>query len=145
MLNSQAPCEPLVITEDLSHYSRSQLNSLKDKSSVYTLEPGSSLDFNSAPTSLFNQKVEHQEQHNEVIVTRNELKLMRRKLIKKYKCVKQMTIDYYCREELVLTSLKEFFEIFISSLYKEQAFHAELMDNKYKYVGLAMKFEKNSS
>ena len=47
------------------------------------------------------------------------LKAQQKELIKKYTKVKQMTIDYYCREDLPVTTLKEFFEIFISSLKKE--------------------------
>ena len=52
-----------------------------------------------------------------------------------------MTIDYYCREDLTVTTLKEFFEIFISSLKKEQAFHQELTSAAYQHVGLSMKFD----
>ena len=48
-----------------------------------------------------------------------QLKAQQKSLIKKYSKVKQMTIDYYCREDLTVTTLKEFFEIFISSLKKE--------------------------
>jgi len=55
------------------------------------------------------------------------LKAQQRSLTQKYKKVKQMTIDYYCREDLSITTLKEFFEIFISSLKKDQAFHQELI------------------
>ena len=62
-------------------------------------------------------------------------------LIQKYKKIKQMTIDYYCREDLLVTTLKEFFEIFISSLKKEQAFHKELLNQTYKYIGISMKFD----
>ena len=59
---------------------------------------------------------------------KTNLKAKSRALIKKYSKVKQMTIDYYCREDLAVTTLKEFFEIFISSLKKEQAFHRELIE-----------------
>ena len=52
-----------------------------------------------------------------------------------------MTIDYYCREDLTVTTLKEFFEIFISSLKKDQSFHLELTSGVYSHVGLAMKFD----
>ena len=41
--------------------------------------------------------------------------------------VKELVIDFICREDLVITTLKEFFEIFISSLKKEQIFHRELL------------------
>jgi hypothetical protein len=33
--------------------------------------------------------------------------------------VKEMVIDFICREDLIITTLKEFFEIFISSIKKE--------------------------
>ena len=61
--------------------------------------------------------------------------------MKKYSKVKQMTIDYYCREDMPVTTLREFFEIFISSLKKEQAFHQELTSNSYQNIGLSMKFD----
>jgi len=56
-----------------------------------------------------------------------------------------MTIDYYCREDLTVTTLKEFFEIFISSLKKDQAFHQELISDLYQEIGLSMKFDQNNS
>jgi hypothetical protein len=56
-----------------------------------------------------------------------------------------MTIDYYCREDLAVTTLKEFFEIFISSLKKEQAFHRELIEQNYKHIGLTMKFDQHNT
>ena len=56
-----------------------------------------------------------------------------------------MVIDFICREDLVLTTLKEFFEIFISSIKKEQVFHSELMNPMYNYIGLSMHFNNTSS
>lgn len=56
-----------------------------------------------------------------------------------------MTIDYYCREDLTVTTLKEFFEIFISSLKKEQAFHQELTSPLYQAVGISMKFDSQNT
>ncbi len=50
---------------------------------------------------------------------KSALKNQQKFLVNKYKKVKQMTIDYYCREDLTVTTLKEFFEIFISSLKKD--------------------------
>ena len=55
--------------------------------------------------------------------------------------VKEMVIDFICREDLVITTLKEFFEIFITSIKKEQTFHSELLSSKYKYIGLSMDFD----
>jgi hypothetical protein len=62
-----------------------------------------------------------------------------------FKRVKQMTIDFYCREDLTLTTLKEFFEIFIASLRKDQAFHQELLSPIYEEIGLAIKFDAENS
>ena len=73
------------------------------------------------------------------------LKQQQKALIAKYKRVKQLTIDFYSREDLTVTTLKEFFEIFISSLKKEQAFHQELVSIQYKYIGLGMKFDLNNA
>lgn len=46
-----------------------------------------------------------------------------------FKNVKEMVIDFICREDLIITTLKEFFEIFISSIKKDQVFHSELLSN----------------
>jgi hypothetical protein len=58
---------------------------------------------------------------------------------------KEMVIDFICREDLVITTVKEFFEIFISSLKKDQVFHTELMSSHYKYIGLSMDFNTLTS
>lgn len=62
-----------------------------------------------------------------------------------FKGVKEMVIDFICREDLVITTLKEFFEIFISSIKKEQVFHSELLSSNYKHVGIAMDFNSYTS
>jgi hypothetical protein len=54
--------------------------------------------------------------------------------------VKEMVIDFVCREDLIITTLKEFFEIFISSIKKEQIFHKELLNPAYNYIGLGIDF-----
>ena len=56
-----------------------------------------------------------------------------------------MTIDYQCREDLTVTTLKEFFEIFISSLKKEQAFHQELLSKTWQQVGMNLFFDQNNT
>lgn len=33
--------------------------------------------------------------------------------------VKQMVVDFVCREDLNITTLKEFFEVFVNSIKKE--------------------------
>ena len=57
--------------------------------------------------------------------------------------VKEMIIDFVCREDLLSTTLKEFFEIFIASIKKEQMFHRELLGAQYNYIGLALNFNNN--
>ena len=69
----------------------------------------------------------------------------KRSLGAKYRGVKEMVIDFICREDLVITTLKEFFEIFISSIKKEQVFHSELLASQYRYVGIAMEFNAHTS
>ena len=59
--------------------------------------------------------------------------------------MKEMVIDFICREDLVITTLKEFFEIFISSIKKEQVFHSELLSSQYKHVGMGVQFNANAS
>jgi hypothetical protein len=56
-----------------------------------------------------------------------------------------MVIDFICREDLIITTLKEFFEIFISSIKKEQLFHSELMSSNFQYMGLSMDFNSLTS
>ena len=53
-----------------------------------------------------------------------------------------MVIDFVCREDLIITTLKEFFEIFISSIKKEQIFHKELLSESYDHIGLGIDFNK---
>lgn len=59
--------------------------------------------------------------------------------------MKEMVIDFICREDLVITTLKEFFEIFISSIKKRQVFHLELLSKNHKHIGLVMEFQSDSS
>ena len=56
-----------------------------------------------------------------------------------------MVIDFVCREDLLITTLKEFFEIFISSIKKEQIFHKELLSDQYNHIGIGIDFNKMSS
>ena len=59
--------------------------------------------------------------------------------------VKEIVIDFICREDLVITTMKEFFEIFITSIMKNQYFHTELLNPKYKHIGLSMAFNSKNS
>jgi hypothetical protein len=56
-----------------------------------------------------------------------------------------MVIDFVCREDLIITTLKEFFEIFISSIKKEQIFHKELLNPTYTKIGLGIDFNEQNS
>ena len=72
-------------------------------------------------------------------------KQARKKLMQssnKYDGVKEMVIDFICREDLMITTLKEFFEIFISSIKKEQIFHKELLNPNYNHMGIGIDFNK---
>lgn len=53
-----------------------------------------------------------------------------------------MVIDFVSRQDLQVTTLKEFFEIFISSIKKEQIFHKELLSPNYTHIGLGIDFNK---
>ena len=55
-----------------------------------------------------------------------------------------MVIDFVSREDLMITTLKEFFEIFISSIKKEQIFHKELLNPAYNYIGIGVDFNKET-
>ena len=57
-----------------------------------------------------------------------------------FRGVKEMVIDFICKEELNLTTLKEFFEIFISSIKKDQIFHQELLSPSYRHIGMSLEF-----
>jgi len=46
-----------------------------------------------------------------------------------FKILKDLTVDFSCREDLAITSLKEFLEVFIQSVKRDQVFHTELLSN----------------
>ena len=48
-----------------------------------------------------------------------------------FKSVKDLTVDFACREDLAITSLREFLEVFVQSVKREQAFHQELLSAAY--------------
>lgn len=99
------PREPLLLSDDLCVYSKNLAN--KSSEQLIPLK-----------RSTLNEVQSYSPRSKKI-----ELKSQQKTLISSYKKVKQMTIDYYCREDLTVTTLKEFFEIFISSLKKDQAFH----------------------
>ena len=129
MLTSMTAREPLFLADDLCEYSRNLLQSQSpSKDEEIEKDPSQQ----KSPSAAEKRK-------------KASLKAQQKQLIKKYSKVKQMTIDYYCREDLTVTTLKEFFEIFISSLKKEQAFHAELMSEVYHQIGVSMKFDPTNT
>jgi hypothetical protein len=143
--------QPLLLADDLCEYSRNLLqNTIQDGKDGENAEPGD-LGSNSAaggtatnPQGGSGTNADNSGKASSKSRERSRkaaLKAQQRQLVKKYSKVKQMTIDYYCREDLTVTTLKEFFEIFISSLKKEQAFHQELTSALYQHVGLSMKFD----
>ena len=121
--------QPLLLADDLCEYSRNLLQNTIQQNGGENAEPEVGL--NPGPASTNPQggsgsNAENSKTGNSKSRERTRkaaLKAQQRQLVKKYSKVKQMTIDYYCREDLTVTTLKEFFEIFISSLKKEQAFH----------------------
>jgi hypothetical protein len=48
-----------------------------------------------------------------------------------FKSLKDLTVDFACREDLAITSLKEFLEVFVQSVKREQVFHNELLSSLY--------------
>ena len=127
LLKTMEPREPLLLSDDLCVYSKN----LANKSSEQLIPLKRSAQNEVQSYSPRSKKI--------------ELKSQQKTLISSYKKVKQMTIDYYCREDLTVTTLKEFFEIFISSLKKDQAFHQELISDLYQEIGLSMKFDQNNT
>ena len=59
--------------------------------------------------------------------------------------MKDLTVDFACREDLAITSLKEFLEVFIQSVKREQPFHHELLSSIYQSVGLSLDFNTYTS
>jgi len=59
--------------------------------------------------------------------------------------LKDLTVDFACREDLAITSLKEFLEVFIQSVKREQAFHQELLSSLYQCIGLTLDFNTYTS
>jgi hypothetical protein len=45
-----------------------------------------------------------------------------------FRCLKDLTVDFACREDLSITSLREFLEVFVQSVKRDQVFHHELLN-----------------
>jgi hypothetical protein len=54
-------------------------------------------------------------------------------------------VDFACREDLAITSLREFLEVFVQSVKREQVFHQELLSSVYMQMGLALEFNYYTS
>jgi len=135
MLNNLEPRAPLNLADDLCDYSR---NLLQNQLKIHGNMDANNVDENDAAAGPLSNDKDSKDKERK---RKQLLKAQQKQLIKKYSKVKQMTIDYYCREDLTVTTLKEFFEIFISSLKKEQAFHQELTSHLYQHIGVSMKFD----
>ena len=59
--------------------------------------------------------------------------------------IQEIVIDFICREDIVIATLKEFFEIFIASIREDQYFHVVLLSPKFHYIGLTLEFNKVTS
>ena len=55
---------------------------------------------------------------------------------------KHITVDFVCQKNLALTTLKEFLEIFLTSIRNEDTFHTELMGEKHLFIGLNLDFNQ---
>ena len=53
---------------------------------------------------------------------------------------RHITVDFVCQKSLALTTLKEFLEIFVSSIKNSDSFHSELMGDKCVFIGLNLDF-----
>lgn len=56
-------------------------------------------------------------------------KLSRRMQSNGFKALKDLTVDFACREDLAITSLREFLEVFVQSVKRDQVFHQELLSS----------------
>ena len=59
--------------------------------------------------------------------------------------IQEIVIDFVCREDMVMATMKEFFEIFIASIKGDQYFHIVLMSPKFHHIGLTLEFNKVTS
>lgn len=109
-----------------------QENKIKQKAGQDLKSPVSSSRVNSwqGSSSYASTRNSSQGRKADTLILKEKEKL--KKKLKKpssFKNVKEMVIDFICREDLIITTLKEFFEIFISSIKKDQVFHSELLSN----------------
>lgn len=54
--------------------------------------------------------------------------------------MKEMSIDFVSSKNLMITGLKEFLEIFLSSISKNMTFHFEIISGLYQYVGVELDY-----
>jgi hypothetical protein len=91
--------------------------------------------------SLSNTDTQENQQTSYLSRMNNKMAKKKKKMISaaySFGGVKEMVIDFVCREDLIITTLKEFFEVFISSIKKEQIFHRELLHPAYNNIGISI-------
>ena len=54
-------------------------------------------------------------------------------------------VNLVCREDLLLTTFKEFFDVIANSFKKEKSFHEDILDPAYKYIGICLDFGYQSN
>ena len=74
----------------------------------------------------------------------NNLAALMKDVDRKFTNVVYITRDFKLREDLAVTSLREFFEIFILSMKKENSFHKDILHEQFTHFGLTMDFGRNS-
>jgi len=52
-----------------------------------------------------------------------------------------MTVEFVGREDLLITTLREFLEILILSIKKNQNFHSEIFNAENTHIGLALAYD----
>lgn len=62
-----------------------------------------------------------------------------------FKTLKDLSVDFACREDLAITSLREFLEVFVQSVKRDQVFHKELLSSLYMQMGIALEFNSYTS
>ena len=61
------------------------------------------------------------------------------------KKLKEHVVDFKCWQNMEITTLKEFFEIFIESIKESLDFHTDILNSQYKEIGLSITFNAITS
>ena len=54
--------------------------------------------------------------------------------------MKEMSIDFVSSKNLLVTAIKEFLDIFLSSICKNMTFHFEIISGLYQYVAVELDY-----